>query len=264
MILIIPALELSLGKCIRCIEGEPGTEGLYQFYSLTPPELLSLWRRENAKCVYITDRDSLEGRNASLNERTILELSGSVDIPLTLLAGFATEERCRFWLDRGIYQIVIGKLARTHPQSVKALIDEYTSSRVVFGILARDRRVIGHTDLETLEDIEFAHIVRSLGGTRIVYTDITWEGKLTGPNIETLRDFARSSGVKVTAAGGIANYEQLRQVQDLEPEGVDSAVIGRALYENRFPCQRIWRIAEAQIEPQVLHKKRADMPAKDH
>ncbi len=248
MVLVIPSLELRNGRCSRCVQGEPGTEELYNYYSETPEQLIRLLRRENAKSIHLTDRDSLEGKDNSANREAIIRLARSVDIPIALLSSCATPEECRYWLDNGVYRIIISRLARTHAGEVRDLIDEYTASRVVFGILADNGKVILHDLLSPISDTEFALSIRALGGTRIFYIDLAWEGSLAGPDFDSLRRIAVESGLRVTAAGGIANARQLWKLQELESCGVDSVVIGRALYENCFPCQKIWRIAEADLE----------------
>lgn len=251
MILIIPAEELHEGHCTRCIQGEPGMDALYHEYSDHPTQLTKLWRRENAKSLHVTDRDGFEGYDNSANVTTILEMVKSVDIPIILISRFSTIEECRFWLESGIYRIVLGKIARKEPEKVRELIEEFTPSRVVFGIVANNGIITHHNNLPEMTDIEFALFVRSLGGTRIVYTDIACEGTLAGPNWESLKRIAQESGLHITSAGGIANVQQLWALQKLESFGIDSVVIGRAFYENRFPCQKIWRIAEAESEPEL-------------
>lgn len=252
MVLVIPSLELRNGRCSRCVQGEPGTENLYNYYSETPEQLIRLLRRENAKSIHLTDRDALEGRNNTANREAIIRLARSVDIPIALLAACSTPEECRYWLDNGVYRIIVSKIARTHAEAVRELVVEYTASRVVFGIIAERGSVMLHDPLPCISDTEFACSIRTLGGTRLFYIDMAWEGSLAGPDFDSLRRIAVESGLRVTAAGGIANARQLWKLQELEACGVDSVVIGRALYENRFPCQKIWRIAEADLEQEFM------------
>jgi phosphoribosylformimino-5-aminoimidazole carboxamide ribotide isomerase len=248
MLLIIPAIELRNGVCTRFIEGEPGTEFLYSACSETPERLLTLLRRENAKTVYITDRDDCIGCDNALNARRIEAFVELTDIPITLLAGFRTVEECRYWLDRGIYRIVVSRLARIDPEGARRLLQDYTPSRVVGGAVAEHGKVLFHDDLPAMTDIEFGRYLYSLGFRRLVYTDRGWEGNLSGPSTETLAAVARQTKLRITSAGGVASISDIRALQSIESLGVDSVVVGRALFENRFPCQKIWRIAEAKLE----------------
>ncbi len=255
MILLIPSIDLSNGHCARCIMGEPGTENMYSLISDHPFELARLWRRENAKTLHITDLDSMKGRDNSENYKTILEIVKSVDIPIQLLSNYHTIEECRFWLEHGIYRVIVNELIYTDPEGIRALVEEFTPSKVVVGIRAKNGQVVFPTLKKQVSDTEYALYAKELGIKRLVYTDISWEGSLAGPDFEMLRRIAKESGLRVTEAGGIASPEQLWKVQELHKDGVDSATVGRALYENRFPCQQIWRQVEAQLEPAIVERE---------
>ena len=86
-----------------------------------------------------------------------------------------------------------------------------------------------------------------IGVDRFLVCDIFKNGTLEGPNIKLSKEIAEITGVKVTHAGGIRNKDELLDIQKLVPSGVDSVIVGRALYENRFPCQKLWRVAESGI-----------------
>ena len=88
--------------------------------------------------------------------------------------------------------------------------------------------------------------MESMGVKRVIYQDVTRVGNLSGPHIERLLEIAQNTKLKITSAGGISSYKDLRNVMDLEKLGVDSVMISRALYENQFPCQRIWRDIESK------------------
>lgn len=252
MILIIPAIDLEHGHCARCIAGEPGTENLYSVISDHPFELARLWRRENAKSIHITDHDALEGEHTDFNAPTIEKLVRSVDIPVQLLSYYRTVQECRRWLETGIYRVIINELIHTDPDGVKALVKDYTASRIIVGIRARNRRVIFPELRYDVGDVEFALEAKALGIQRVVYTDISWEGTLCGPDYGMLIDIARRTKMRITEAGGVAGPEQLWKLQELQSEGIDSVIVGRALYENRFPCQKIWRQVEAELEPAIV------------
>lgn len=255
MILLIPSIDLSAGHCARCIVGEPGTENMYSLISDHPFELARLWRRENAKTLHITDLDSMEGRDNAANRNTILEIIRSVDIPVQLLSNFHTTDECWYWLEHGIYRVIVNELIYTDPDGVRALVKEFTPSKIVVGIRAKNGQVVFPTLDKQVSDTEYALFAKELGIKRLIYTDISWEGSLVGPDFEMLRRIAKESGLRVTEAGGIAGPEQLWKVQELHRDGVDSAIVGRALYENRFPCQKIWRQVEAELEPEIVERE---------
>ncbi|HYF01894.1 MAG TPA: HisA/HisF-related TIM barrel protein [Patescibacteria group bacterium] len=252
MLLVIPAIELRDGVCLRCIQGEPGMEQLYSALKTHPEELVKLWRRENSKTIHITDVNAIETHDLETNVEMIAQIVRSVDIPVQLFSACATIDECEFWLENGIYRIILSVLPFKNGEKVTKLIQKYTPSRVVMGIRANNGNISGHPAFPEMKVDDCVIFARSLGFKRIVYTDVSWEGKLSGPDISVLKSIAENTGLRVTAAGGVASPEHLWALQALEPFGVDSVVIGRALYENRFPCQKIWRLAEAELERGII------------
>ncbi|MBM2845880.1 MAG: phosphoribosylformimino-5-aminoimidazole carboxamide ribotide isomerase, partial [Bacteroidetes bacterium] len=151
----------------------------------------------------------------------------------------------------GMYRVLVGTMVIENPDEAKRVIDTYGPSKVVLGIDARDGIVATHGWAESsgLTALTVALNAKALGFRRIVYTDIRLDGTLRGVNLNILRELATKTGMRVTSAGGISGLEDLLKVQELEKLGVDSVVIGRALYENKFSCQGVWRRCEAGDYP---------------
>ncbi len=243
MTLVIPAIEIKESRCRRTICCyEEAVSG--EVYSSDPAEMAMLWRRENAKVIHVTDFDGLyEGGMRNLE--SIAALANRVEIPTELLARFATLDECHAWLKGGIYRIIIHDLILTDPEGVRNLVAEVGSSRVVAGAITRNGRLCGTwRPCEGVDCLDFAARAAALGIRRLFFTDRDYEGVLRGPNFEQLRRVAKGVEMPVTAAGGVASVEHLWMIQELEPHGVDSVVIGRAFYENNFACQQLWRDIE--------------------
>ncbi len=250
-LLIIPAIDLSSGHCARCILGEPGMEALYQDMSNHRVQVAQVWRRENAKCIHVTDTDSFAGRDDVATLAAAVLMQKAVDIPIELVTWQQDPQVLRDLLDAGIYRVAVNDLLHTNPESARELVAEYGNSRVAFAIRAH-AGVVEFSDGSTRTDLELIQLIYSLGGTRVIYSERDWEGALTGEDIDVIQRVASVAPVRFTMAGGIASPQDLWDLQERAPRNVDSVVIGRALYENRFPCQRIWRYAEAQLEP-IIH-----------
>ena len=250
-LLIIPAIDLTHGHCLRCIKGETGTEELYADLADHPVELAQLWRRENAKCIQVTDIDSFRGERQDEVLDMVMAMQRAVDIPLQVVSKQADVSVYRRLLAGGVYRVAVNTLAMTEADDVRALLDEYGSSRVIFGMRAHNGDVDLGDGQGMITDTEYIQRVYELGGRRIVYSEVDWEGNLTGEDMQTIRRVALAAPVRFTMAGGIASAEHLWDIQKAAPPNVDSVVIGRALYENRFPCQAIWRHAEAVLEPAI-------------
>lgn len=251
MLLIIPSIDLTNGHALRCVMGVPGTERLYSELSDHPVELAQLWRRENAKCIQVMDVDSWKGLDSSANIAAAIEMQKAVDIPIQLITRQTTVSAYRSILEAGIYRVGISSVVLTDPDGVRELINEYGSSRVVFGVRAHNGEVDCGESVGMIPDEDFIRLAFELGGRRIVYTEVDWEGKLTGEDLDVIARIASVARVRITMAGGIASPQHLWMLQNSVPLNVDSVVIGRAMYENRFPCQNIWRSIEAELEPEI-------------
>jgi phosphoribosylformimino-5-aminoimidazole carboxamide ribotide isomerase len=245
MLLIIPAIEIRGGRCVQMVQGVEGFS-----YSDDPVEMAKLWRKENAKSLHVTDVDgAMHGH--LVNTDVIKRIISTVDVPIELGGGLRTFDAVREAFDLGMYRVLVGTMFIENPDEANRVNDTYGPSKVVLGIDAMDGIVKTHGWEESsgLTALTVALNAKALGFRRIVYTDIRLDGTLRGVNVEVLRELAEKTKMRVTSAGGIAGLDDLLKVQELEQCGVDSVVIGRALYENKFSCQGIWRRSEAGNYP---------------
>lgn len=244
MILVIPSIEIKSGRCAIDIEGMNGFK-----YSNIPIEIAKLWRKENAKSLHITDLDGVkEGR--PVNFDVIAQIVRSVEIPIELGGGLRTFENVKHALENGIFRVVIGTMFIENPDVAKRSLDVYGPSKVVLAIDANNYRIT----IKGGEDAGISPLSAALNGyqlgfQRVIYTDVLIDGADERPNFKMIELLAKNSNLRITASGGISSLEDLLKLQELEPFGVDSVIIGRALYENRFPCQQLWRICEAGNYP---------------
>ncbi|MEW6510807.1 MAG: 1-(5-phosphoribosyl)-5-[(5-phosphoribosylamino)methylideneamino] imidazole-4-carboxamide isomerase [Bacteroidota bacterium] len=245
MILIIPAVEIQGGRSVRTPQGLGG-----YCYSDDPVEVARLWRTENAKSLHVTDLDGArEGR--VVNGDTIRRMVTTVDIPIELGGGLRTFEDVQWAFATGVYRVLISTMLIENPDEAKRVIEEYTASKVVLGMYAVDGIVVthGHRTNSGLPALSAALNARALGFRRLVYCELESDLSPAPVNLRILRELGEKTGMRITAAGGVSGLQDLLQIQDLERYGVDSVVIGRALYENRFSCQAAWRQCEAGNYP---------------
>jgi phosphoribosylformimino-5-aminoimidazole carboxamide ribotide isomerase len=240
-VLVIPAIEIENHRCYRTIQTTGGDA-----YPNEPAETARLWRTENAKSLHVTDYDGLYGGRLD-NLEEILSIVETIEIPVMLLARCADVEECRRWLDGGVYRIVVHDLLVRDPDGVRSLLADYGGSRVIAGAITRGGYL---TDTwrasEPLDTLAFAARAKEVGCRRIFFTDRDYEGVMRGPNFDELSRLAAGTDLPITSAGGVATVEHLWRLQELEPMGIDSVVIGRAFYENSFPCQQLWRDVELE------------------
>ncbi len=243
--LVIPVIDIKDGRCVRTVQGLSTSE---EFYCESPKTMAMLFRKENFKAIHITDLDgALKGDMKNFD--LIKEITKSVDIPVQLGGGIRDFDMAKKVIEElGVYRIVIGTAALTNPELIKSIIDKFSCSKVAVCIDEKLNNVVmdGWINYADITPLEFAIQMESIGVRRIIYQDVTRVGNLSGPHIARLTEIAENTKLKITSAGGISNYADLKKVKEVEHLGIDSVMVSRALYENQFPCQRIWRDLESK------------------
>jgi phosphoribosylformimino-5-aminoimidazole carboxamide ribotide isomerase len=223
-----------------------GLEDKTMFYSESPLNMARLFRKENAKVIHITDLDgAVSGKRK--NYELIKEITDTVGVPIQLGGGIRTFEIAAQLLNElGVYRIVIGTSAIDNIDLIKKILDEFGKTKIAISVDVRNGFLVkdGWSNVTDIKPIDFALGMKSLGIERIIYQDVSRVGTLIGPDTEALKNIAEQTKLKITAAGGISSYNDLKKIQELEPLGIDSVMMSRALYENSFPCQAIWRMQE--------------------
>jgi phosphoribosylformimino-5-aminoimidazole carboxamide ribotide isomerase len=239
MPLLIPAIDLRDGRCVQLHQGDYDEETVYFD---DPVKMAKLWRVQNARTLHVVDLEAARGEGDH-NRPVIRDICDTLDIPVQLGGGIRSLEQIEAALEMGVYRVILGTAAVKNPDLIEAAIEQFSSHRIVVGIDARDGevRVQGWTEGAGLDAVNFAREMEARGVRRIVYTDISRDGTMSGPNIEAYRTMGSAlSETRITASGGVGEYEDLLSIQTLQPYGVDSVIVGTALYENRFPCQQFW------------------------
>lgn len=245
MLLVIPAIDIKNGKCVRLQQGKFEEETVY--FS-DPVKTAQLWRIENAKLLHVVDLDgALNGIKENLT--TIEAIIKGVDIPVQVGGGIRSIEDVRQYLGMGVCRVIIGTAAVKNPDFVKQSLDEFGPKKIMVGIDALNGKVAikGWTEDSGLDAVEFGKKMKGLGLERIIVTDISRDGMLQGMNLDFIKEMAVQTKLRVTASGGVSGYHDLIELKDLVPFGVDSVIIGKALYENKFACQALWRVNEKNL-----------------
>ena len=231
MTLVIPAIDLRGGQCVRLYQGSYAKETVYFD---DPVKMAKLWRVQNARALHLVDLDAARGDRDD-NRAQIAAICEALDIPIQLGGGIRSMEDVEEAIELGVYRVIIGTAAVRDPDLVTEAIRKYSCSRVAVGIDARDGevRVQGWTEGSGVDAIELALDMEARGCRRFIYTDISRDGTLAGPNIEAYRDLgSRLKQARITASGGIGGYEDLLRIKELLGFRVDSVIVGRALYDN--------------------------------
>jgi phosphoribosylformimino-5-aminoimidazole carboxamide ribotide isomerase len=245
-LLVIPSIDIQNGKTVRVVQGLPDLNT--DAYGNDPVETAMLWRSENAKIIHIVDFD-LSQRGSRQNFPLIEEICDNVIIPVEYGGGVHSFEDADELFSLGIYRLVIGSLFFDDKKTYKKILDHFGAFRISAAIDVYDNEVVVHARKEKTgyTPVQYAKELASMGVERFIVTDIGRNGMLGEPNIELTKRIAEETGVRVTHSGGVSTADHLHALQDLVEIGVDSVIIGRALYENRFLCQKLWRKAESEF-----------------
>ena len=233
--IIIPAIDLRGGRCVRLTQGQASAETVY---SENPVAVAKQWYEAGAEMLHIVNLDGAMNLDDSKNIRVMSDILYQINLPIQFGGGVRALDEVQRLDELGVTRIVVGTAAIENPQLLQALLDDFGST-IVDGIDAREGKVAlrGWQKTAEMTAVDLALKVADMGVERIVYTDIARDGMLSGINLEATREIAELSGLKVTASGGVATLEDIYLVKELEEFGVDSLIIGKALYEGAFTLE---------------------------
>lgn len=232
---VIPAIDLKDGRCVRLSQGEFNTA---KVYGEDPIEQARRFVDAGAELIHIVDLDGAKAGGRSSNRSVAKEIVSRLSVNVEFGGGVRSENDVAELVESGISRVILGTLATESPAILKSLVERF-GSKVCVGIDARDGVVMtqGWSATSNLTAGEFAVKVVKLGVARIIYTDIKRDGMLRGPNIEETISIARKAMVKVTASGGVSSIDDIRRLVEADEPLVDSVIVGKALYENRFTLE---------------------------
>lgn len=240
MILPIPAIDVLEGSCVRLMQGAYDQVTNYH----TDPLAVALhWESMGAPLLHIVDLDAARTGGRTNNRTLIASIAERVSIPIQTGGGIRSSADITRTLDLGIHRVIIGTAAVKDPQLVSTMVTQYGSERIAVGIDARDGEVqiSGWVDGTGVSAFEFAHDMESRGIRRIIYTDISRDGTMEGPNLSAYRNLGRQlQSAQLMASGGVSGPKDLTALSELESIGVDSVIVGRALYEGKFAEYDLW------------------------
>lgn len=243
MLTLLPAVDVANGKAVRLLKGQAGTETDYG----DPLDAARDWAEAGARWIHLVDLDAAFGRGS--NAELLARIVGEVGVKVELSGGIRDDASLTRALEAGAARINLGTAALEDPEWTERVISDH-GDLIAVGLDVRGSTLAargwtkeGGNLWETLERLNAA------GCSRYVVTDVTRDGTLTGPNLELLRAVASFSPAPVVASGGIARLEDIAALAGLVPQGIDSAIIGKALYSGAFTLQQALAVADgARVE----------------
>ena len=230
--LIIPAIDLRNGVCVRLTQGR---RDHLKVYDGDPVQIAAGFQEQGAQMLHIVDLDGAFSDPNSRTRQVVGEIVRQVTTPVQFGGGLRSFSDVEQVFALGVERVVIGTLAVESPPVLETLIKSF-GSKICVSIDADEGQVVtrGWERREMISAMELARRIAATGVERLVYTSVARDGMLTGVDLERTKQIACESGLKVTASGGVASLEDLRGISELSNYGVDSVIIGKALYEGRF------------------------------
>ena len=236
--LIIPAIDIKQGRCVRLCQGVMSEE---TEYSKDPSGVAKRWAHEGAELIHIVDLDAaIEGTPKNLS--TIEKIASSIAVPLQIGGGIRNEETAERYLDiKGVMRVILGTLALSEPKTVESLARRYPG-RIAIGIDAKDGFVAikGWVEVTKTLAMELAKKFEGMGVAAIIYTDISRDGMLTGPNVEATKKLIDTIKIPVIASGGVSKIDDITALKKIKAAGV---IVGKALYSGAIDLRESIRAA---------------------
>ena len=240
--LVLPAIDIRNGKCVRLTQGDFQQEIVYSNF---PEEQALKWQEMGAKYLHVVDLDGALGGNPT-NIFAVKKILDVVEIPIEVGGGIRTMNDMENLLDMGVERIILGSVAVENPDLLREAAREFGGENIVVGIDARNGIVAVHGwgDSGYMQAEELAMQIGDFGISTIIYTDIARDGMMNGVDAEKFADVARKSGIAIIASGGVGSLDDIRALKKFEHEGVVGVIVGKALYENKINLAEAIEIAE--------------------
>jgi phosphoribosylformimino-5-aminoimidazole carboxamide ribotide isomerase len=249
MITLFPAIDLRRGRCVRLKQGDPDAETIF---SDDPAAMARHWAQQGASWLHVVNLDgAFADARAShhalpINLRRLQAIRAATELPIQFGGGIRSLDDMTLALDLGATRVVLGTVAVQNPDLVQQALTRFGPQRVVVGIDARDGMVATHGWLSTsdVQATDLARTMQATGVQRIVYTDISRDGMLSGVNVAASVALARASGLQVIASGGVGSLDDIRALLPYAQDGIEGVIIGQALYTAQFTLPQALQLTQ--------------------
>ncbi|RNB80018.1 1-(5-phosphoribosyl)-5-[(5-phosphoribosylamino)methylideneamino]imidazole-4-carboxamide isomerase [Brevibacillus fluminis] len=224
---IYPAIDIRGGKCVRLFQGDYAQETVY---GESPLDVAKQWVEQGANWLHLVDLDGAKA-GQPVHAELVLSIARSVDVPVQIGGGIRTLDDVAAYLEGGVARVIIGTAALENRAFMEQALSRY-GNKIAIGLDCRKGFVATRGWLET-SDVKAEDLARELvqlGAETFIYTDISRDGTLTGPNIEEIVSLARATSKQVIASGGVSVEQDLFALANYAADGVGGAIVGKALY----------------------------------
>lgn len=241
--LIIPAIDIKEGRCVRLTEGQ---FEVVEIFSDDPVMMAVKWADKGAQMLHVVDLDG--ARYGKLTNISLLEqIIKKVNIPVQVGGGIRSYKEARKLIDLGASRIILGTILWENKSLAKSLFNEFRE-KIIAGIDAREGHVAikGWQNVLSIDALDFAGEMEKLGARRIIYTDIKRDGTLKGPNVANIKRMAKKLNIPLIVSGGIASLTDIKELKKFEALGIEGIIIGKALYKGNILLEEALRLVVSE------------------
>ncbi len=237
--LVIPAIDLKGGRCVRLLQGDPDRETVY---GTDPLAMARRFQDMGAKLLHVVDLDgAFDGKPVHFD--TVVNISRSLSIPVETGGGIRSAEAVRLYVEAGVKRVILGTVLFQ-----EGFLDSLGELKkyVVAGVDAKDSMVATHgwKQVSNIHAVDFIRHLRDKGIGEVIYTDISTDGMLSGPNIPALINILDNvPGIGLIASGGVSSLDDVKRLKSLEPRGLAGCITGKAVYDGRIDLAEAIRCA---------------------
>jgi phosphoribosylformimino-5-aminoimidazole carboxamide ribotide isomerase len=239
--LIIPAIDIKNGKCVRLYKGEMDRETVY---SADPIEVARRWAEMGAERLHVVDLDAAVTGQPK-NFKIIRDILHTVKVPTQVGGGIRGSDTLQLYFGFGAEAVIFGTAAIENVDLLEKVCTGFPD-RVYVGIDVKNGKAAkaGWTKTSEMEPIQLGERCKKMGATTFIYTDISRDGTREGVNVEATKNFAERLRTRVIASGGISSMDDIRELRKHESSGIFGAIIGRALYDGVIDLKEAIRVAK--------------------
>ncbi|MEA5096078.1 1-(5-phosphoribosyl)-5-[(5-phosphoribosylamino)methylideneamino]imidazole-4-carboxamide isomerase [Sedimentibacter saalensis] len=226
--ILFPAIDIKDNKCVRLTQGK---FELMNVYSDDPVDMAKKWESLGAEYLHVVDLDGAKDEGFN-NRKSIEKIAKSIKIPMQTGGGIRNSERIKNLIDIGVERAIVGTMAIENQELLTELASIYKEHLAV-SIDAFKGKVAtrGWQDVGNVDSIEICKFLESIGISTLVYTDISKDGMLSGPNFEIYEELSRKTKLNIIASGGVTSIDDIKRLDSMNMYG---AIIGKALYDNKL------------------------------
>ena len=238
---IYPAVDLKDGNCVRLTHGK---EDDMTIYEVDPIKQINFFFTNGFKWVHIIDLNAAFGKYD--NKEIILQILKTFkkNVNIQLGGGIRSIEDIKFWIDAGVSRIVLGTFAFKNPDLINNL-SNFFSKKLALGLDIKNKKIAvnGWKKLLEIDPVKYVNQIDKKYFDKVIYTDISKDGTLTGVNIAQTEKFAKSVDIPIIASGGISNINNVKALYDQKDLGISGVIIGKAIYEKKIDLKNLAKLS---------------------